>query len=179
MGDGDMIDSFLLSAQLQKFSFIDDLHAELLRLVELRAGFFTGEHIVGFLAHGCPLTLPPRASIFAAASSRVIEGNVPVRTNVFPANLPLAEAEAVLMASFPGLIPSFIGGKGFFFLLRMRNSPARSSLQPDPTSAILAFSPPDASRDSISAISALSSASRLSRANFVASFLGGFLRERD
>src|ERR1022692_52475 len=33
-----------------------------------------------------PVTLPPSASIFAVASSRVSAGSVPVRTNIFPAN---------------------------------------------------------------------------------------------
>src|SRR5271165_860114 len=37
-----------------------------------------------------PLTLPPSASIFAAASSRLSVGNVPVSTKVFPANSPSA-----------------------------------------------------------------------------------------
>src|ERR1051325_4955428 len=62
-----------------------------------------------------PLTLPPRASIFAVASSRVMDGSVPVSTKVFPAKTPEAEAAARCAISLAGLIfNSRIRARTFF-----------------------------------------------------------------
>src|SRR5580692_6571164 len=69
-----------------------------------------------------PLTLPPRDSIFAEASSRVIFGKVPVSTNVLPAN---GSAAAFFAETFSlaGLMPSsFIRRKIF-----LPFSPAKKS----------------------------------------------------
>ena len=40
----------MIGANAQQFGFVNDLHAELLGFVQLRAGLGTGDDIVGLLA---------------------------------------------------------------------------------------------------------------------------------
>jgi len=111
-----MIDFLFTQRTASEFSFIDDLHAEL--VAPCRAS----SRLLHRRAHSRFSLLTAAADLAAEGldlcrgfSSRVIEGNVPVRTKrFFPANLPSPKQRLVLMASFPGLIPSFIGGKRIF-----------------------------------------------------------------
>ena len=82
----------------RKRRLVQRLDAERPRLLELAAGVGAHDQIAGLLADRAD-TLPPSASIAAAASSRVIAASVPVSTNVLPASGPPPAAGAAAAAA--------------------------------------------------------------------------------
>ena len=75
----------------QEFRFVEYFDTQLLCLVQLASGLFTGHEKAGLLASPLPATLPPACSISSVAFARLRVGSVPGEDDALPIEWPIAE----------------------------------------------------------------------------------------